>query len=131
MRADGIFITPVGVDDAHRRNFRWNYGYDFNKAYTVIFSKYPTFDGFKEAIYCGYSAAVESYGDAPEHVIATYRLTNFTQFLLTEYYPFHDELCFEEGCRIQEAYLGDEYSVEIVKLLNGRVKKFTDEFFGR
>ncbi len=131
MRAEGVFIAPVGVDDAHRRNYRWNYGCDFNKAYTVIFAKDPSFEGFKEAIRGGYSAAVESYGNAPEHVVATYRLTNFTQFLLQEYYPFHDELCFEEGCRIKDAYLGDEYSLEVLKLLNGRVKKFTDMFFGR
>ncbi len=131
MRAEGIFIAPVGVDDAHRRNFPWNYGCDFNKAYTVIFANDPSFAGFREAIRSGFSAAVESYGNAPEHVVATYRLTNFTQFLLQEYFPFHDELCFEEGCRIKDAYLGDTGSTEILRLLQGRVKKYTDTFFGR
>ncbi len=131
MRAEGIYMPVVGVDDAHRRNYTWDYSCDFNRAYTVILAKAPSFEGFAEAIKSGYCTAVESYGGAPEHVVGTYRLTNFVQFLLQEYYPFHDELCFEEGCQMQEAYLGDEFSMEILKLIHGRVKKFTDEFYGR
>ena len=74
---------------------------------------------------------MERYGDAPEHVIGTYRLTKYTLFLLEQYFPLHDELCFEEGCRIKDAYFGDEDSMEILQKINGRVKKFTDKFFGR
>lgn len=131
MRADGIYISPVGASDSHRRSFHWTSPSDFNNAYTVLFAKTSSFDGFAEAVKSGYTAAVECYGDAPNHVVATYRLTVYTHFLLKEYFPLHDELCFEEGCRIKDAYLGDEKSTEVLKLINGRVRRFADEFFGR
>lgn len=131
MRADGIVIPIVGVDDAHRRSFKWTYTCDFNEAYTILFAKDPSFDGFAEAIRNGYTTAVECYGDAPNHAVGTYRLAMYTQFLLQEYYPLHDELCFEEGCRIKDAYLGDEDSMRVLSLINGRVKRYTDAFFGR
>lgn len=131
MRADGMYISPLGCDDAHRRSFKWNYECNFNRAYTVIFAENSSFGGFKEAINKGYSVAIETYDDAPEHVVGTYRLANYAIFLLEEYFPLHDELCFEEGCRIKEAYLGDEESFAVLKLINGRVKRYTDKFFGR
>lgn len=131
MRAEGIFLPVVGCDDAHRRSFSWDYDSSFNNAYTIIFAEDPSFEGFREAIRSGYSVAVETFREAPNHVVGTYRLTKFTHFLLSHYYPYHDELCFEEGCRIKDAYLGDRESMEQLARINGRVKKYTDRFFGR
>lgn len=131
LRAKGIFLPVVGCDDAHRRSFAWDYDSSFNHAYTLIFAKEPTMKGFAEAIKGGYSAAVESFEDAPLHIISDYRMTRFSVFLLEQYFPYHDELCFEEGCRMKDAYLGDEDSLEILRIINGRVKKYTDRFFGR
>lgn len=121
----------VGCDDAHRRSFSWDYDSSFNNAFTLIFAEEPTMRGFAEAIKGGYSAAVESFEDAPLHIISDYRMTRFSVFLLEQYFPYHDELCFEEGCRMKDAYLGDEDSLEILRMINGRVKKYTDRFFGR
>lgn len=131
IRAEGHYITPVGVDDAHRRSFPWNCSSAFNAAYTILFARDKSFNAFTEAIKGGFSAAVECYGNAPEHVTATYRLTKYTIFLSDQYFPYHDELCFEEGCRIKDAYLGDNKSLEILRVINGRVKEYTDKFFGR
>lgn len=131
MRADGIYISPLGADDAHRRNFSWNYESSFNEAWSVIFAKDDSFDGFAEALKSGYTAAVEGYEGAPEHVIATYRLTKYCVFLLEQYFPLHDEFCFEQGCRMRDAYLGEEEAIKTLHLLSGRVRAFTDRFFGR
>ena len=131
MRAEGIHITPVGCDDAHCRSFAWNYECNFNRAYTIVFAKDSSFQGFREAIQNGYSVAVESYGDAPEHVVGTYRLTRFALFLLEQYFPLHDELCFEEGRSMKEAYLGDPQALALLNLIHGRVRQYTDRFFGR
>ncbi len=131
MRADGIFISPVGVDDAHMRYFHWSYESAFNWTSTMIFAKAPSFDGFAEAIRSGYSVATESYEDGPEHIVGTYRLTKYTLFLLDQYFPHHDELCFEEGCRMRDCYLGDEKSRKVLELINGRVKEYQRKFFGR
>ena len=132
MRADGIFITPVGADDAHRRVFDWDYDSSFNEAYTILFAKDPSFDGFAEAIRGGYSAAVESYEGAPEHVISTYRLTKYTLFLLDQYFPEHDALCFEEGRLMRSTYLaGGPKNREERKQILERIGKYAARFFGR
>ena len=69
--------------------------------------------------------------DGPEHIVGTYRLTKYTLFLLDQYFPHHDELCFEEGCRMRDCYLGDEKSRKVLELINGRVKEYQRKFFGR
>ncbi|MBP3323923.1 MAG: hypothetical protein J6M16_06990 [Clostridia bacterium] len=131
LRAEGINITPLGCDDAHRRYYKWDYECCFNGVFTIIYSKTPDFEGFKEAVKGGYSVAVDNYDGAPDHVVGTYRLTKFAIFLLSEYFPIHDELCFEESRLMKEAYLGDGEAIKLLSFINGRVKRFTDKFFGR
>ena len=131
LRAEGIFISPLGADDAHRRNHRWDYECSFNQVYSVVFMQTASLAGFAQALRGGYSAAVERYEDAPEHVAATYRLTKYVCFLLDQYFPFHDELCFEEGRLMRAAFLGDGEAKTQLMRLNGRVKRFNDLFFGR
>lgn len=131
IRAEGISISPLGVDDAHRRYFNWDYESSFNEVYTVAFVKENTLSGLKEAFTGGYTAAVEGYENAPEHVVATYRLTKFTLFLLENYFPHHDELCFIEGHYMKEAYIGDENAKKMLSLLKGQTKSFYNKFFGK
>lgn len=132
MRADGLYMPIVGCDDAHRRHFDWREWENcFNMAYTLIFAKEPSFDGFKEAIENRFSAAVDRYDGATPHVVGTYRLTKYIVFLLEQYFPIHDELCFSEGQLIWDAYLGDEDAHEALPLACSRVRKFECKFFGR
>ena len=131
LRAEGIFITPVGADDAHRRVFPWSYDSSFNEAYTLIFAKDASFDGFAEALRGGYAAAVESYEDAPEHVTATYRLTKYALFLLDEYFPDHDRLCFAEGSLMRDCFLGEPGARESLAEAVTRTKRWADRFLGR
>ena len=131
MRTEGIFISPLGADDAHRRNYRWDYESCFNQVFSVVFAKENSLHGFAEALENGYTAAVETYENAPEHVIGTYRMTKFVIFLLDQYYPQHDELCFEEGRLMRDAYLGDKEASDLLQMLNGRVRRYTERFFGR
>ncbi len=134
FRAAGGFFPVVGCDDAHRRSFdedAQDCSRCFNHAWTVVFALDPSFEGFREAILDGYSVAAETYADAPVHVTGTYRLTNYALFLLREYYPLHDELCFEEGRALKDAYLGDGEAKAVLEAICGRVKRYTDRFFGR
>lgn len=131
MRAKGYFIPVVGADDAHRRNYDWDYESVFNQVFTIIFAKEPSFEGFAEAIKNGYCAAVETYDGAPYHVYGTYRFVKYCIFLLDQYFPIHDELCFEEGCRMKDAYLGDRESTELLGLISGRVDRYYRRFFGK
>ena len=131
LRADGIRVSPLGADDAHRRNYRWDYECSFNKVYSVAFMREDTLEGFREALKNGFTAAVETYEEVREHVAATYRLTKYVCFLLDRYFPFHVELCFEEGRLMRDAYLGDEEANALLGQLCGRVKRYRDRFFGR
>lgn len=131
LRAEGLFLPVVGVDDAHRRVANWDYATDFNKAYTILFEKEKDQAGFAEALKGGYSVAVEHRSGMVGEVTGTYRLTAFAIFLLENYFPFHDDLCFEEGRAIREAYLGDAQDRVLLEVLKGRVARFTDRFFGR
>ena len=131
LRAEGIFLSPLGADDAHRRYFRWDYDSSFNEAYSVVFMKEPTLGGFAEALKNGMSAAVETYEGAPEHVAGAYRLVKYVCFLLDRYFPFHDELCFEEGRLMREAYLGDKAALNTLAGMRGRADGYAERFFGR
>lgn len=131
MRAEGIYISPLGVDDAHRRYFNWDYECSFNEVYTIAFVKEMTLGSLKEAFVNGYTAAAECYENAPEHVVATYRLTKFTLFLLENYFPYHDELCFIEGHYMKEAYSGDEKARDMLCRLKGQTEGYYKKFFGK
>lgn len=131
LRAEGVFIPVVGADDAHRRNYPWDYGSDFCKAYTIMFVRDNDINGFKEALCGGYSSAVSHRAGMVGDVAGTYRMTVYSIFLLENYYPAHDDLCFEEGRAMNGAYLGNSEDMEILNIINGRVKKYTDLFFGR
>ena len=131
LRAEGIFIAPIGADDAHRRVFPWNYDSSFNEAFTLIFAKDSSFEGFAEAVRNGYSAAVESYEGAPEHVIATYRLTKYALFLLDEFFPEHDTLCFEEGALMRRCFLEEPGAKERLADAVRSTARWTARFFGR
>lgn len=131
MRAKGIFIPIVGCDDAHRRYYNWDYDCSFNKVYTVVYSKSKDFEDWKAAVKEGNTVAVDDYDEVTPFVNGTYRLVRYTIFLLERYFPIHDELCFEEGRLMNEAYLGDKDSLEMLKLIHNRIDKFNDRFFGR
>jgi len=132
LRVRGIFIPIVGCDDAHRRIYPWNYDSSFNKVYTIIFANEPGFSGFADAIRNGYSVAVDNYDQGPTiRVDGTYRLVKYAIFLLDQYFPHHDDLCFEEGVLMRRAYLGDETALQSLKQIHGRVACFRKRFFGQ
>ncbi|MBQ7638249.1 MAG: PHP domain-containing protein [Clostridia bacterium] len=131
LRSEGIYISPLGADDAHRRYHRWDYECSFNEVYSIAFLKEKSLEGFKEALKSGFTCAVESYQAASERVTATYRLTKYALFLLDRYFPLHDELCFEEGRLMRDAYLGDENAVSMLKSISGRIERLNKRFFGR
>ena len=131
MRADGIHMPIVGADDAHIRHTVWSDSDCFNKVYTVAFMNDPSFEGFKDAILNRWTVAVDQYDEATPHIVGTYRLTRFLVFLLEQYFPIHDELCFAEGQLIGDACIGDESAFALLPAVCNRVKEFEKKFFGR
>lgn len=77
-----------------------------------------------EAIKNFYSVAIEKqYDDGDERVYGSYRLVKYTKFLLDNYFPSHDELCFEEGVLMREYALGDDRAGDSLSLFADRTEK--------
>ena len=119
MRADGVKIPIVGSSDSHGTD-KANY---FGLSKTVLFAKDLELDSIVGAVKDGYSVAVDEPYNEDYRVIGSYRLVKYTRFLLTEYFPSHDELCFEEGRLMREYALGDECAADALRTLHGRVDR--------
>ena len=149
-RAKGLDIAVVGSSDSHGQINR-DY---FNWYTTIAFAKELTMDGIREAVTGRYSAAVETYKGETPHVYGPYRLVSFTLFLLSEYFPIHDEMCFEEGRQMKEytiaqnsfaenSFMKDETAGSakcvfedelkapvLLKKMAGRTKRYLDRVYG-
>ena len=101
-RAKGLDLKVVGSSDSHGQI---NTDY-FNWYTTVLFAKDLSIGGIREAVRSGYSVAVERYPGENARVHGPYRFVSFTLFLLSEYFPVHDEMCFEEGRQMKEYAVG-------------------------
>ena len=126
MRAKGLDTIPVvGSSDSHSTLINdW-----FNEAKTIVFAKANAKEALFEAIRNQYRVAVESrYGES-ERIHGNYRLTSYARFLLSEYFPLHDALCYEEG-RAMLGYLRQEADAyALLKLTQKRTQSLLDKYF--
>ena len=67
-------------------------------------------------------------GEAPR-VHGPFRLVKFARFLLSEYFPLHDDLCFEEGLLMRALYLCDEKAWKALTALQGRTRALLDRCY--
>ena len=126
-RAQGITVPIVGASDAHGSELGQEW---FNWLYTIVFTKGLEVADIQEAVMSGYSSAVDKYPGNEARVHGSYRLTLYTRFLLEEYFPLHEELCFEEGRQMKAMVLGDEKAEELLKLMRGRTDALLKQYWG-
>lgn len=123
-RIKGRHYPVVGSTDSHsavhNRNAR--------VASTVVFAKENTRQELISSIKDFYSVAVDSISQELRLVGET-RFVRYGSFLLREFFPLHDELCFEEGRLMREYVLGDETAAELLKAISGRMKKQREKYF--
>ena len=75
-----------------------------------------------------YSVAIDTIS-AEYRLVGEPRLVKYARFLLDEFTPLHDELCYEEG-RLMKAYVtGEEGAEEALKLIYGRMDKLFQKYF--
>lgn len=97
-------------------------------ASTIVFSKENTREELISSIKDFYSVAVDSISTELRLVGET-RFVRYGCFLLREFFPLHDELTFEEG-RLMKAYAcGDESAADVLRFINGRMKKQREKYF--
>lgn len=116
MREAGVVIPIVGSSDSHGTDSA-NY---FGIGKTVVFAKDTELSSIIDAVKGGYSVAIEQAYGEEYRVYGAYRLVKYTRFLLTDYFPAHDELCYEEGRLMREYALGDPDAAALLGAMHGR-----------
>ena len=121
-RACGKRIPIVGVSDSHGVET----GNLFGWYYTVAFSPSSDLPDLVGNIKELYSVAVEALPGETARAFGPFRLVRYTQFLLRELFPAHDDLCREEGRLLLAHAAGDGTAAAQVAGLKGRAGKYYD-----
>ncbi|MDR2257771.1 MAG: hypothetical protein LBE14_01335 [Treponema sp.] len=118
LRAEGCSIPVVGSSDSHSTEapFTW-----FNVSKMAVLAEDCGKDGIIRAVRNKQVVVMEQYpGEALPRLYGEYRYTAFVLFLLEEYFPLHDELCFEEGRLMKEYACGGTEAAALLGALRGR-----------
>lgn len=127
VTSKGITVPVVGSSDSHGTVTR----HLFQHMKTIVFAKSNTRDDIIEAVKGGYSAAVYDKGGDDVQMYSSYRMVSYGMFLFHNYFPLHDELCFEEGRLMREHIAGNSEAAAALSALKGRTEKLAKRFFGR
>lgn len=126
MRSRGMNIPMVGSSDSHgTEDTSW-----FNWFYTILFSGDLEFKGIKDAVTDFYNVAVECYPGEECRIYGSFRMVKYARFLLNEYFPLHDALCFEEGRLMKDFICGDEKAKDLLGMMMGRTGRLMKRCFG-
>ncbi|MCL2513480.1 MAG: hypothetical protein FWF08_06225, partial [Oscillospiraceae bacterium] len=123
-RAKGRSYPIVGSSDSHNsvNNDKWNVGA------TIVFAPENERKALIAAIKEQYTVAVDNMS-AEYRLVGGLRLVRYARFLMENYFPLHDELCFEEG-RLMKAYSnGEEGAAEALGFIYGRVQRQREKYF--
>lgn len=127
-RADGYSVPIVGSSDSHGTvNSEW-----FNLSKMVMLARSSGRDDLIEAAKAGRAVVLEQYhGEKLPRVYGVHRYASFVLFLVTEYFPMHDELCFEEGRLMKEYACGSGEAAELLAKMHGRTARLIRRYWGR
>lgn len=125
-RAKGIRYPIVGSTDSHNSITEASDGALICS--TFVFAKENEREALISAIKEEYSVAVDTISKE-YRLVGDLRLVKYVRFLLDEFTPLHDELCFEDG-RLMKAYVnGDERAAQGLKMIYGRMKEMYEKYF--
>lgn len=123
-RAKGRYYPIVGSTDSH--SCVHNDG--ALVASTIVFAPENTREGIVYSIKDFYSVAVDSISKELR-IVGELRLVRYATFLLREFFPLHDELCFEEGRLMKDYACGDKDAADALRFISGRMKKQREKYF--
>lgn len=126
MREEQHVVPIVGSSDSHGTvNSQW-----FGLSKMIVLSTACEKDALIEAVKARRAVVLEQYhGESFPRVYGENRAVEFVLFLITEYMPLHDELCFEEG-RLMKAYAcGDQDAGEELKRIGKRTEKLFKKYW--
>lgn len=122
-RAKGRFYPIVGSTDSH--------GSVHNDgklvASTIVFARKNERAELIDSVKKCYSVAVDTVGE--DKIIGEFRFVKYACFLMKNYFPLHDELCYEEGRALKAYAAGDKDEKAILDLMYGRTEKMRKKYF--
>lgn len=128
-RARGYRYPIVGATDSHS-SYSSNPGAFICS--TIVFSEENERTVLIRSIKDFYSVAVDTIS-AEYRIVGEPRLARYACFLLKNYFPLHDEFCFEEGRLMRQAAVGTaderEEAIAMLKMLCGRVERQRKKYF--
>jgi hypothetical protein len=125
LRAEGVQIPIVGSSDSHGVID----GKEFNHMKTLVFSPSLEREDINRSVMEGYSVPMDEYPGEQPRMQGSYRMVSYARFLLAHYFPYHDELCYEEG-RLMRAYqAGERTAAEALERLSGRTRRLMEHYF--
>ena len=95
---------------------------------TIVFAPENTREGLIQSIKDSYSVAVDTIS-AEYRMFGDLRLVKYASFLYENFFPLHDELCYEQGLLMKQYATGDEDAARLLKAINGRMKKQREKYF--
>lgn len=126
QRAKGRRIPIVGSSDSHGTEpedyFTWSS--------CLVFAEGKSFEALTKAIEDLYSVAIESYPGEAYRVHGPYRYVKYARYLLENFFPRYDDLCWEQGRLVKEYVCGDMEALELLQIIHGRTDRFAERFFG-
>lgn len=127
--AKGVRIPVVGSTDSHS-SYESNDGAFICE--TIVFSPENERKALIKSIKDFYSAAVDTISKE-YRVVGESRFVRYSSFLLDNYFPLHDELCYEEGRLMKQYVTGtNEEKADAKKNLDfiyGRGDKLRKKYF--
>ncbi|MBQ6268200.1 MAG: hypothetical protein IJK64_10580 [Clostridia bacterium] len=124
MRARGYDFPIVGSTDSHSC-------FNNENAYvasTMVFAKKNEREALISAVKEQYTVAIDGVS-AEFRLVGDLRLSKYACFLLKEFFPLHDELCYEEGRAMKDYACGVEGGRETLEFLSGRMQKQREKYF--
>lgn len=120
----GRCYPVVGSSDSHGTVNNPN----VHVASTIIFAPANTREALVRSVKDHFSVAVDNLVK-DIGLVGSFRFIRYGAFLLRNYFPLHDELCYEEG-RLMKAYVcGDSEAGTQLTLLKGRTDKLRNKYF--
>lgn len=130
-RAKGMDFPVVGSSDSHNstNTSDWQDRTALEQS-TIVLSPALTREDVLESVRKARSVAVAQYRGEQIRVEGGYRIGKYAMFLVSEYFPQHDELCAIEGGLIKKALEGEGYAEPMLAAFSGAVAEFTERCFG-
>lgn len=126
MREEGHAVPVVGSSDSHGTvNSEW-----FGISQMIVLSAACEKDALIEVVKTRRAVVLEQYrGEPLPRLYGENRAAEFVLFLITEYMPLHDELCYEEG-RLMKAFAnGSAEAGETLRAIGRRCDRLPEKYW--